>query len=299
MYNIYNTHKIKLKLIRVKRLKMSFKDIDLDIENYDFNDLLNLFKLQRNYDGNDLKRVKMIVLKLHPDKSGLDNDIYIFYRKCYNFLVDIYSFTNSNYKSNTRKTDIDIDNKLFNYFRDKDSQTFNKEFNHIFESCKIKEESKNIFEEIDAGDKSESEIVDDCKTNALVVKYEPSEYSFMNSSSRKGSGALNIFDFEDNVTNEDNHIQKVYLEETVIPIDERYLASNPRNINCLDDLKRQRDNPNSFRPLSQDTSEQIINNSKLNAARNTKQIAYEIMRKDHEQEKKINEFISKYNLIKD
>ena len=49
-----------------------YEDLDLNIENYNLNDLLNLFKLNNNFQENDLKCAKKIVLQLHPDKSNMD-----------------------------------------------------------------------------------------------------------------------------------------------------------------------------------------------------------------------------------
>ena len=45
--------------------------MDLDINNYNLDDLLNLFKISAHFGESDLKRAKQIVLKTHPDKSGL------------------------------------------------------------------------------------------------------------------------------------------------------------------------------------------------------------------------------------
>ena len=46
--------------------------LDLNIENYDLNDLLNLFQLDYNFNEQDLKQAKKIVLQTHPDKCELD-----------------------------------------------------------------------------------------------------------------------------------------------------------------------------------------------------------------------------------
>ena len=54
-------------------------EVDLDIENYELEDILNLFKLQYNFVEADLKRAYRIALKLHPDKSGLDAEYFRFY----------------------------------------------------------------------------------------------------------------------------------------------------------------------------------------------------------------------------
>ena len=46
--------------------------MDLNINNYDLDDILNLFKLDYQFDIHDLKKAKKTMLKLHPDKSRLD-----------------------------------------------------------------------------------------------------------------------------------------------------------------------------------------------------------------------------------
>ena len=47
-------------------------DVDLDIDNYDLEDILQLFKLDYNFDEKDLRNAKKAALKSHPDKSNLD-----------------------------------------------------------------------------------------------------------------------------------------------------------------------------------------------------------------------------------
>ena len=59
----------------------SLKDLDLNIDNYNLEDILSLFGLGVRYDINDLKNAKKMALKTHPDKSGLDNDVFIFFSK--------------------------------------------------------------------------------------------------------------------------------------------------------------------------------------------------------------------------
>ena len=62
-------------------------DIDLDIENYDFNDLLKLFNINYNFNAEDLKQCYKIVLKTHPDKSGLNKEYFLFYSKAFKILT--------------------------------------------------------------------------------------------------------------------------------------------------------------------------------------------------------------------
>jgi len=46
--------------------------MDLDITNYDYEDILKLFNISKQFSEEDLKSAKKRVLASHPDKSGLD-----------------------------------------------------------------------------------------------------------------------------------------------------------------------------------------------------------------------------------
>ena len=67
-------------------------DLDLNIDNYDFDDLLNLFNLDYNFTELDLKSAKRRVLMTHPDKSGLEKSYFMFFTKAYKMLSQIYYF---------------------------------------------------------------------------------------------------------------------------------------------------------------------------------------------------------------
>ena len=77
--------------------------MDLDIENYDLDDILNLFKLNYQFDEKDLKAAYRIVLKTHPDKSGLDKEVFLFFKKAYEVLEKIYKFRNRKIKKPYKK----------------------------------------------------------------------------------------------------------------------------------------------------------------------------------------------------
>ena len=49
-------------------------NIDLNIDNYELDDILNLFKIDYDFNHDDLKRVKKYVLQTHPDKSKLSKE---------------------------------------------------------------------------------------------------------------------------------------------------------------------------------------------------------------------------------
>ena len=52
-------------------------DLDLDINNYELNDILKLFNIPSDF-REQLKLCKKAVLKTHPDKSGLDKEVFLF-----------------------------------------------------------------------------------------------------------------------------------------------------------------------------------------------------------------------------
>ena len=76
-------------------------EIDLNIENYDLEDLLNLFQLDYSFNDSDLKRAKKMVLRLHPDKSGLDKDFFLFYCKAYRVINSVYKYRFRSFDPNT------------------------------------------------------------------------------------------------------------------------------------------------------------------------------------------------------
>jgi hypothetical protein len=65
-------------------------EIDLNIDNYSFGDILNLFKIDKNCNDIDLKKCKDVVEKIHPSKSALNIAYYELFNKAYNFLESKY-----------------------------------------------------------------------------------------------------------------------------------------------------------------------------------------------------------------
>ena len=104
-------------------------DLDLNIENYSFEDMLNLFNMPYEYDETDLKKALKIVSKLHPDKKTVSNDIFIFFYKVYKILLNFYKIK----QRDTYREDFsnDSEKELLKQFSKK--KNFNKLFNQLFE----------------------------------------------------------------------------------------------------------------------------------------------------------------------
>jgi hypothetical protein len=67
-------------------------EVDLDINHYDLESLVGLFKIPMQFTELDLKRAKKIVLATHPDKSRLDKKYFLFFSKAYKVVYQIYQF---------------------------------------------------------------------------------------------------------------------------------------------------------------------------------------------------------------
>ena len=67
-------------------------DFDLNIDNYDLEDILNLFHLDYKFEKEKMKNAKLMALKTHPDKSGLPKEVFLFFMKAYKMIESIYEF---------------------------------------------------------------------------------------------------------------------------------------------------------------------------------------------------------------
>ena len=119
----------------------SLNDLDLNIDNYSLEDILNLFNLNLIYTKEDLKNAKKKALKTHPDKSGLERSVFIFFSKAYNILSKLYKLKN---RTEKKVENIDYDendmeesqgNKelLQMKLKNLDKKNFNTWFNKLFE----------------------------------------------------------------------------------------------------------------------------------------------------------------------
>lgn len=116
--------------------------LDLNIDNYDLNDLLDLFKLEFDFNETDLKRVKKIVMQTHPDKSKLDKKYFLFFTSAYKIIYSIYEFRYKNTKQSVVYTVEKDEEKELILNKIKSKSNFNKIFNELFEKYKIKDENE-------------------------------------------------------------------------------------------------------------------------------------------------------------
>ena len=287
------------------------ENLDLNIHNYELNDLLNLFHLPFNFKESDLKEAKKIVLKTHPDKSGLDKEYFLFFSQAYKYLFKINSLRQSSSTTNTEYHKDDLWDNEHNILIDgkissMGQKDYNKWFNETFEKMKIKYGD----EETGYGEwlKSDDDIVTDTISNSsemneyiqnkkkeardIVIHKQFEDFNndsngfnlLRDTPESYGSGMFGSLQYED--------LKKAHVEYVIPVTDEDY--HNRKKYNSVDELNRAR---------TQDSleNEKIINGSthqdKLNQLNTTEediniQRAYKLLNQDEKARENYNNFWS-------
>jgi len=254
------------------------EEIDLDLNNYNLNDILNLFSLKHNFTIEDIKSAKKKVLLLHPDKSNLKIEYYYFFLKAYRILLSIYEFKNKNINKNNNNIEYLADknhdnNKILDDITKdiNDSKNFNNWFNKLFEENRL----KNDFNDTGYGDwlKSNDNINNiECKNLSEINKHiEDRKKKLRNNTLTKHKDITdsNINQYSDIInsvpesygSNMFSKLQyedlRIAHEESVVPVTHEDFKSNYNNI---DDLKNVREH--MVNPLSKDKANEILNQEK-------------------------------------
>ena len=117
------------------------EQMDLNIDNYEYKDILDLFGLDKNFTERDIKNVKRKVLQTHPDKSGLDKKFFLFFTAIFKVLHSVYEFkAKANVNLNeeieysveeTGENEVVVNNLREKYSTKEFNNWFNKEFDKI------------------------------------------------------------------------------------------------------------------------------------------------------------------------
>jgi len=106
---------------------------DLNIENYTFDDLLNLFGITSELTESQLRHVKKTAAMMHPDKSGLEKEVFIFFRHAASILAEVGSSSPCP-RATSYSNDLDIEDKFYEHIgRD---GSFSSRFNKLFDDFK-------------------------------------------------------------------------------------------------------------------------------------------------------------------
>jgi len=287
--------------------------MDLDITNYDYDDILKLFKLDQRFNEEDLKKAKKQVLSSHPDKSGLDKSYFLFFSSAYKILFNIYNFrekhssttnfNNFNENYNAEKDEINalLIHKITN---NKSSKEFNSWFNEQFENFKItndyeangygdwltntqeQEEEQAKCKDLNSIHKIIEEKKQILRTHNLVKKRNVCEFNNTNycdlTNSKPedySSGLFSKFQYED--------LKKAH-EESLIPVtNEDYIS----NYSSLEDIRNKRASQ-VIGPMKREEATSYLNKSKEDENNISTARAYSLFKQDELNKQKNEKFWS-------
>ena len=281
-------------------------NIDLNIDNYELDDILNLFKIDYDFNHDDLKRVKKYVLQTHPDKSKLSKEYFLFFTKAYKIIYAIYNTREKREKSTTYILNEDDDNKeLLKKVSKKED--FNKIFNELFDKLNVKEDNGygdwlTSDEDMDYSETSKQDLhrtIENkkSKARALIIKQDIKELGADGDSNGYNeliddniecyqTGIFSSLQYED--------LYKAHTE-TVIPVtQEDYKAR--KHFNNDNDLKLYREKQDN-RPKTQEESKEILNNKYKSQEKEDIKRIYKLVKQDEIIEKKNQDFINNFKLL--
>lgn len=308
----------------------SQSDLDLDINNYNLDDILELFKIPKDFNETDLKKAKQIVLKTHPDKSQLDPDYFRFYSKAYKMLFTVWEFRkkgdvdidiqnkNTDYsyihgykdrkkmldnflKSSDTNTDTDTDtktNKKFNSSKDFNNW-FNKEFNKY--SITSESESKGYQSWLTSNEGIDSTLDKNVSMSTLAQEFEKKK--------KEARSLILHRDVEDIFSSNSGFILDTNAPSSfdsdmfsTLPYQDLYKAHTENVIPVTDEDYNSREkfnnvneyishrNNQNMKPLSEQQSEQYFNNRSKKEEEMAASRAYQLARQTELANQKSQEF---------
>jgi hypothetical protein len=283
--------------------------MDLDITNYDYEDILKLFNISKQFNEEDLKNAKKKVLASHPDKSGLDKSYFLFFSSAYKILFNIYNFREkhsslknlNNYNESYIVEKDEVNEELIHkIMTTKSTQEFNKWFNEQFDTMKI----TNDYEKNGYGDwlnaNNTEEIVKCTDINSIhkimeekkkllrshnlikkkdICEFNNTNYCDLTNSKPEdySSGLFSKFQYED--------LKKAH-EESIIPVTNE---DNISNYSSYDDIKFKR-TQQSIVPMKTDEANKYLNKSKEDENALSSMRAYNLFKQDEINKKKNEKF---------
>ena len=255
---------------------------NLNINMYSLKDILGLFNLSYTFSQEDLKRAKIQVLKLHPDKSRLPADYFLFYKKAYEIVYQYYQNENKQNKKISDETtkyqpiysndhNKSTTNKITSVINEMSPNDFQHKFNQLFEANMTnKPANKNewfskeepvfsVQEKVSTKDMGR--VFDSLKQQqSSLIQYRGVQEMIGNSGSR-------LYDEEDDETNDYiscdlfnklkfDDIRKVHKDQTVFSVSEKDYANVPK-YSSMDQYKRERGNQ-TLTPLEKEQAEQLL-----------------------------------------
>ena len=261
----------------MKQCSAQTNSYNLNIKMYSFKEILELFKLSYDFDINELKRARMIVLKMHPDKSRLPSEYFLFYKKAFDIIVDYYNekqktnveVPHNEIKYESASTDKATYKQVGKTMKELGTEKFQEKFNQLFEANMVKKTDESVNDWFKKNDplfeyddiKSTSGLgvaMDSIKSKAAaLVQYKGVE----NMTSRMGN---DLYDDDSNgyVSCDPfgklkfDDLRKVHKDQTVFAVSERDFEK-VQKYSSMDHLQRERGMVN-LTPMEKSHAEKML-----------------------------------------
>lgn len=253
---------------------------NLDIRTYSLDELLGLFDLTYSISTEDLKRAKRKVLMLHPDKSRLAPDYFLFYKKAFDQVVQFYEHQHRASQPVSQRAYVNTENapksleKQVRANLDKiPEQKFNEKFNEIFDKNMVKQvdqEKYSWFSQDDdtfahSGTVTKSNMGEVFETmkhkTQSMVQYRGVEDMYSSGSGTnfyeddEGDGQYLTSDPFSKLKFDD--LRKVHKDQTILPISENDYQNVPK-YSSVDQFVQERNRPGQNEPISKQKAERIM-----------------------------------------
>lgn len=258
-------------------------DKSLDISDYNLDDILKLFRIQdKCINEETVKQAKKITMMTHPDKSGKPPEIFIFFSKAYQILLDVY-------KLSTRKPRVDeeyddvLPKQVINKLLETDN--FNELFNEMWNNASVVRESDGHGDWLSSDsdiygndDKSAESMRQQLRHKQLAVYKEPIAMCDYFGCELDGSSSSSGGRYED--------IRKAYTETIVGVSPEDY--NNKKRYNNVDELVRDR----SMNEHMGSDHHSKLSKMKYHSDQDNTRVIYEIVKQDEHNRKFIDKAVS-------
>ena len=300
---------------------------NLHIESYSLDELLQLFDLNtRNINTENLKKAKKKVLMLHPDKSKLGPEYFLFYKKAFDIIVQFYDQQNrqniTTEEMKQRRYHADTDENMTKSVRktmdDVSTGEFQKQFNKLFESnhMGLKQDTQrnewfqseqSSYDVPSEGRVSKQNMNDHFRQarqqTASLVRYQGVQ------SMNEGHSASNDLysdqhDFQDQYMTSDpfsklkfDDLRKVHRDQSILAVSEDDIHGI-QTYGSVDEFNRAR-SQHSYDPMEKTKADAILRNQELAMKEKMMQREYKAKLQTEAYTEKNKDILSSFLLLRD
>lgn len=253
---------------------------NLNINMYSLDELLGLFDLKYNMTLEDLRRAKKSVLMLHPDKSRLSPDYFLFYKQAFEIIVQHFNNENktnqpvteenSQYKPLDSQYNKSTVQKVKSMVTEMPVNEFQNKFNQLFEENMVSkpDSSKNEWFKKDepvykttqqVSSKNMGQVFDGFKQqSADLVRYRGVQQMV-------SSGGTQLYEDDDSnqyISSDPfsklkfDDLRKVHKDQTIFAVSEKDYSNMPQ-YSSVDQYNRER-SKNMGSPLEKQEAERLL-----------------------------------------